>query len=466
MLSQILLALSSPGRAKVITGSAPTRSEESEVAVPKRSWWTYLDRALDFLVRLSGSWPVFFLVVASVLAWALAGIWLGRDTTWQVFISDYQAILTYFFDSLLMRQQLRDFDGLLGKYAVLQSRMLTHQRLLARITEYPELLTIEDAATQTFPEETRITKVLTRTANVLGHIISVGVFWTGIIIWIGFGQSLGWSNTWQLYINSATSALMVFLFAFLALCREQHSDYSTACVKSIEDVDRQLETTLRNATHDGDENPTVILRPPVVGTVQRAINYYAVLISMLVGIAMLTAVIIIWAALGPVMQFGDNWWLLIGTYAGLIGMIDGFVLRNVDEQLVEQEESVFTAIGEVEDAAMSQCALLGEETLNKVSLSSRVSKTMNRICSHRYMVLSGLATAVILIIAASSLQWSFTGQLLCNVPPSIIESFFMIILITGHNDRNASKLAWLKRVHARRIQMLGYVQALTMAEKK
>lgn len=33
------------------------------------------------------------------------------------------------------------------------------------------------------------------------------------------------------------------------------------------------------------------------------------------------------------MHSNDNWWLLIGTYAGLIGMNDGFVLRNVQHRL-------------------------------------------------------------------------------------------------------------------------------------
>jgi low-affinity ferrous iron transport protein len=61
----------------------------------------------------------------------------------------------------------------------------------------------------------------------MGHIATVFGFWVCIFIWVGFGKYCNWSNTWQLYINSATSALMVFILAFLANIRERHTKYMT-----------------------------------------------------------------------------------------------------------------------------------------------------------------------------------------------------------------------------------------------
>ncbi|EIC06925.1 Low affinity iron permease, Fet4, partial [Microbacterium laevaniformans OR221] len=84
----------------------------------------------------------------------------------------------------------------------------------------------------------------------MGHILTVFGFWVCIFIWIGFGKYCDWSNTWQLYINSATSALMVFVLAFLANIRERHTKYMTKCLESIWEVDASLELKLRTATGD------------------------------------------------------------------------------------------------------------------------------------------------------------------------------------------------------------------------
>jgi low-affinity ferrous iron transport protein len=49
-------------------------------------------------------------------------------------------------------------------------------------------------------------------------------------------------------------------------------------------------------------------------------------------------------AIGPALSFDSNWWLLIGTYAGLIGMNDGFVLRNVHNVLHGYEDAQFVQV--------------------------------------------------------------------------------------------------------------------------
>ena len=89
-----------------------------------------LDRWLDAVVRASGSEIVFFTILAGIFAWAFLGISFHDTLDWQVLISDIQAILSYMFDSLLMRQQLNSYDETLAAAAQLRSRALSNRRML------------------------------------------------------------------------------------------------------------------------------------------------------------------------------------------------------------------------------------------------------------------------------------------------------------------------------------------------
>ncbi|KAF7588927.1 low-affinity Fe(2+) transport protein [Aspergillus hancockii] len=195
--------------------------------------------------------------------------------------------------------------------------------------------------------------------------------------------------------------------------------------------------------------------------IQRAIFYYADLVGSLVGIAILLAVITIWIAIGPLLHFSSAWWLLIGTYAGLIGMNDGFVLRNMQARLgtyIAQQTAQITA----DDAQLLhavQMPIAVPERLGENSLTGRASEAMNRICAHEVTVMMGCVTILGLIAGASAMRWTLTGQLLCNVPPSLIEAFFMIVLISGHNSADDRKRVDLRDTYARRLKLLGFVNA-------
>jgi hypothetical protein len=54
-----------------------------------------LDRWLDKAVEASGSEFVYFTIIIALLTWAFLGIPFGRSNTWQVAISDAQAIVQY-----------------------------------------------------------------------------------------------------------------------------------------------------------------------------------------------------------------------------------------------------------------------------------------------------------------------------------------------------------------------------------
>ncbi|KHN96136.1 Low affinity iron permease, Fet4 [Metarhizium album ARSEF 1941] len=77
-----------------------------------------------------------------------------------------------------------------------------------------------------------------------------------------------------------------------------------------------------------------------------------------------------------------------------------------------------------------------------VNLSSvnRLSNAMGIICAHEFAVIWGVVVAMALVVGASTMAWTNTGQLLCHIPPSsIVETFLMVILIAA---RNFAEAAW------------------------
>lgn len=436
-----------------------------------------LDRALDWVVCASGSQPVFFFILAGILTWALLGIPYGETDDWAVLISDIQAIISYIFDSFLMRQLLNAYESSIRVSASLLSRNESNKRMLrtalgsGRFTkptgDWEQRATLYRDFAADLPRENLVGRMTTRVSLVFGHIGTICFYWAGIFVWIGFGQYCGWSDTWQLYINSATSALMVLIFAFLAYVRERHNVYITACLQHIFKVDSAVELKLRNMTGDDIPNPTIVVPAPKMSRIQRAIFYYADLVGTLTGIAILLIVLIVWICIGPAMGFSSNWWLLIGTYAGLIGLHDGFVLRNVQAQFNDYEDSAVDNVNLSDKAIFEDLSLPdpANEHVQDKSLTYRLSKGMGAICAHEYTVIAGVVLIIGLIVGASAQGWSLTGQLLCNVPPSLIESFFMMILITGHNIAETKRRVEYHNVYLRRMKLLAYVEALDGAAK-
>ena len=435
-----------------------------------------LDRWLDNVVAFSGSELVFSIIIAMLVTWAFLGLRFGQSNDWQVVISDVQAIVNLVFDAFLMRQQLNSHDSLMIVSASLRSRASSNKRMLrtlmnsgryekAKQTQSHELQQTEFASQ--LPAENLLGRMSTAVSVFLGHIATVLAFWVCIFIWIGFGPYCNWSNTWQLYINSATSALMIFILAFLANIRERHGNYTTKCLRFVYEVDTTLELRLRTTTGDRIENQPVVIPVPKRTRLQRAIDYYADLVGTLTGIVILFFVMIVWVVIGPVMSFNSNWWLLIGTYTGLIGMNDGYVLRNVGHicEGYENAEFVQVTFDDMDMMAMIGITQLNEERVADQSLSCRVSVAMGNLCSHELMVVSGVVTIIGLIIGSSAMGWTVTGQLLCNVPPSIIESFFMLILITGHNIKDAKRRVDLHNIYLRRLKLISYINTLDKFEE-
>jgi low-affinity ferrous iron transport protein len=92
------------------------------------------------------------------------------------------------------------------------------------------------------------------------------------------------------------------------------------------------------------------------------------------------------------------------------------------------------------------------------SLSRRVSRKMDAVSSHLLMVVAGFIVTIGCLVASSAMRWSLTGQLISNVPPSILETFFMLILITGQNDAEAGARVDLTNIYYRRQRLLSFMK--------
>ncbi|KAK5999359.1 hypothetical protein QM012_005484 [Aureobasidium pullulans] len=424
-----------------------------------------LDRWLDKVVAASGSDTVLFFTAAALLGWALAGINFSRNTGWQVGISDAQAIINMVFDAFLVRQQLNAHEQGLVVACHLQSRALSHKRMLRTLShmekpqhanpvQWPDTRAV-------LPTEHLIGRICNAVSAFMGHIATVVGYVICIIVWLAFGHYCHWSDVWFFYINTSTSALMVFMLALLANDRERHEKFLSQCTNRLMAVDVELEVMLRDMTEDTIDNEAVVIPAPAISKLQRAINFYADLVGTLLGIALLILILVVWIVLGPVMKFDANWWLLIGTYAGLIGMNDGFVLKNLSnvcaryedkhyEQQILDDEDLFTIIG----APSSQTT----ESPAVARADVRFSIAMGNFCSHEYTVAVGLASILGLLLVASLMRWNELGQIICNVPPSIIESFFTLILITGHNIGDKQRRANLQSIYQKRLDLISHVR--------
>lgn len=430
-----------------------------------------VDRWLDVTVRWVGSAPVFLFIISGLLTWALMGIHFSHSDIWVAAISDVQAILSYVFDSLLMRQLLREYSEQREAMLKIQSRCNSHQRMMAIVKEklgpegiYRIAEKCEDEPLEPLDHGVRTQSLFARcviaAAKTFGHIISAGLYWICIFIWLSFGSHCSWSTRWQLYINDTTSALMVLVFAFLACLRECYADYTNTCLDAIFRLDSTLEKELRRLSQDDLPNQTEVILPPKENFLQVAIFYYADIIGTLVGIIFLVLVIITWVAVGPVFHFNNNWWLLIGTYAGLVGLFDSFVLRNIQGKVFQYISSQ-TRIVEKGDARLFDglsVAIPSASGAKRPSLSQRVSRWMDAVSSHLFVVIAGFLLTIGCLAASSAMKWSLTGQLISNVPPSIIETFFMLILITGQNDAEASARIDLTNIYYRRQRLLSFIQ--------
>lgn len=432
----------------------------------QKSWGS---RVFDAITQYAGARITFVITLLILITWAIVGIVLGAPENWQIVMQDGGSIQCYISDTLLMRQQQNHCYKLLTIISQLRSRNTTQNRLLHNSdihksvdTEELHNMAINDNVGDAvkLPNEHWFDQCCNWFSMAVGSLGAWAIYWGGIFAWVGLGHSLGWSDLWQLYINTAVAVELTFTSMFLQNTRRRHMEYLEKCLKSIMEADCQLELLLRQATGDNEPNPTITIVPPKVTRSVRAIDYYGDVIGSGVGAVISLAVFATWLAIGQTMEWDSNWWLIIGTYTGLVGFVDGFVLRNVyfrqdvmlDEQfkiLIDADEQIFQYLN-----VPLPTRPLDEDR----SLKTRISNWMGYICAKPGAVLVSLIIVVALICVASGMQWDQTGQLLCNTPTMIIEGFLLIVLIQAHNMSNIKRRVQLHDILIRRLKLLQCVQ--------
>lgn len=458
------------------------------------------DIALDKLVAIAGSQAIFFLMWIILIIWVVIGIVYRAPDNWQVVMQDGQSIQSYIWDTLLMRQQLIGTHEQVVICGVLRSRILTYKDLIARklaqrntknIIEYKSKeITNEEIEKIDFegnlPVEIWYDKVSSTASKIIGSLPSMIIFWLGIIVWIVCGvkpsnagndppytgettgsnpRLMKFSSTWQLYINSATAVVLLVCTIFLQNIRARHDKYSAKFIVDIFETDEKIEYTLRDSCKEFKlENPVVTIPAQRRSILEKLIDFYADVIGTGIGVVIACVAIGAWGGIGHLMDYDDNWWLIIGTYTGLIGFLDGFAIRQVYYRIVDHEETNYEIVAkedlELFDLLGIECPAFCDGTIpveREKTLEFKISSFINRTCSSQWSVVVSVAIIVGLIIIASAMRWSTTGQLICNTPTMIIEAFFMIVLLQAHNWADQQRRVQMTALLARRRILLSHI---------
>lgn len=466
----------------------------------KVSWGSGL---FDGITNFAGTPLVLLFTVAALLGWALIGIVLGPTQVWQIALQNTSSIQCYVSDTLLVRQQHNGARDLLTQLCELRSRGATCRRILQRIRregcaaqpgtsvrsgcviagevqsgveKKKHVHQVVDDRAVNLPPRSLYDRACDPVVTALSSLYALAIYWAGIFVWIGFGSALSWGNNWQLYINTATAVEITFVSVFIQNTRRRHMAYLDECFESLAHEDARLECRLRERVGSGGSSGGDAELNPVVRFQfeyreettrgNRAVDWYAAIIGSGIGFLISTIVFSAWMAAGRAMGWSSNWWLIIGTYTGLVGFLDGFVLRNVyfrEAHVIDVEFDVLAK----EDVTLLE--LLGpgsappemtEGAQTRRPLRDRLGDWIGRWCARAEAVLGACLVIVAVLVVATAMRWSETGQLICNTPTMIVEGFLLLALIQAHNTTHSQRRLQFRDILVRRLEMNARLERL------
>ncbi|CCF57520.1 hypothetical protein KAFR_0C05290 [Kazachstania africana CBS 2517] len=472
--------------------------------------WT--DKILDKFVSWAGTQFVFLIMWAILIIWIIVGAVYGGPDVWQVVMQDGQSIQSYIWDTLLMRQQLNSSHDQVLVCCQLRSRISTFKRFMGRRIaqlkshesgnneidetkqfDHTNVINKIDLDTNVIkgnlPVENWYDKLSSTASNLTGSVPTMVIFWLGVIVWIICGvipknagnsppytgrtsgsnpELARFSDTWQMYINTAVAVSLLICTSFLQNIRARHDKYISKFLLATFEIDEKIETKLREHFHDFEtSNPVVTIYSNKRSWGEKIIDWYADIIGTGVGVVIAIAAFVVWLCIGSTLHWDDNWWLIIGTYTGLVGFLDGFVIRQVYFRIIAHEEYNYKLVAEKDMELFEILGLTCPEEFNgepakplKLSLSYKLSSWVNHLCSTQWSVLASIIIILGLIIAASALLWSTTAQLFVNSPTMIIEEFFLIVLLQAHNWADQQRRVEVSALLVRRHILLSYVNEL------
>lgn len=475
-VSAVALVGHPPKRALVNTTSwlseVETPAEKQTVKPAKKEF-----NALDAVVKSAGSrWALGFTLLL-LLAWALWGAIAGPTHTWQGILQDVSSIQAYFSATLLLRQQQTSCRDILGRICRLISRSESNERMLKQLSPQARAQ-MRRARNQNLRKRSEVQASLQTTEGVLdkvansvagfvGSLYFLAFYWTGILAWAVCGVPLAFSDTWQLYVNTATALEITLTTVFLQNIRRQHDEHLHRCIQEIDTVDAATEARLRHLTGDTTPNPVVASTRPTLTRAQNAIDIYAYILGGAIGLTISASVFALWIAIGHQLAFADNWWLIIGTYTGLVGFIDGFIMKNVDSRetalatqhfarLLARDAAVFAQL----DAAMPPTPASDDaQDGRRQPLILRMSRAVDGALPATVSSYAAVGIVAALLVVASALRWTETGQLLCNTPTMIVEGFLLAVLLQAHNLADARRRRAYDDILQRRVVLAGFLDA-------
>ncbi|RKF62054.1 Low-affinity iron/zinc ion transport protein fet4 [Erysiphe neolycopersici] len=439
--------------------------------------------AFDKVTIFAGSSTTFFVILSFVGIWGILGIFYGPTDTWQIIFQNASSIQVYIMDILLIRQQQKSTRAMVTRLAEFSSRYNTFQRLLAQIPKKDEFLinkqellqmavngksdckNFELSALESTKKCTRIsiiwTQICKAIARGLGSLYSFYFYWVGIGVWIALGPSLKFSDTWQLYINTATAIVLTFTSVFLQNIQQREEGTHRRCLEQALEIDAQIEKRLRVLTGNRKPNLIFSIAEPQRTRTERINDFLADTMGSGLGVLISLIFVAIWISIGPILKFNDSWWLIIGSFTGLVGFVNGFILRSLyyREENFVKERFIYLA---TEDKYLFDQIAIPFVSLEepKRKLNERISLRVSNICGHRYTPSGAIVVVVALLITATIMSWSVTGQLLCNTPTMIIEGFLLIVLIHAHSYTHNERRADLSGLLTRRSLLLEYAEVL------
>ncbi|KAI6244819.1 Low-affinity iron/zinc ion transport protein fet4 [Erysiphe necator] len=439
--------------------------------------------AFDKITIFAGSSATFFVILGFVGIWGFIGALYGPTDTWQIMFQNASSIQVYIMDILLIRQQQNSSRAMITRLAEFSSRYTTLKRLLSRIPKNQEALIskqesrllkinsdqideiLDQSAFVPMEKSSRITYYWVQACQViarsLGSLYTFFLYWIGIGIWMILGPSLKFSDTWQLYINTATALALTFTSVFLQNIQQREEEKHSRFLEQALKIDSQIEKRLRLLTGDQKPNSIFSIPEPERTRTERINDFLADVMGSGLGVLISLTFVAVWISIGPTLKFNDNWWLIIGSFTGLVGFVDGFVLRSLyyrEERFVKERFLSMATEDQLLFDQIEVSATTPEEP--KRSFTDTVSLAISNGCGHRYAPPGAIAVVVALLITATVMSWSITGQLLCNTPTMIIEGFLLIVLIHAHNYANNERRADFTGLLIRRLHLLGFVEML------
>ncbi|KAL3151416.1 low-affinity Fe(2+) transport protein [Trebouxia sp. C0009 RCD-2024] len=465
----------------------PLKKPDNDAGNPRSRVWSLYHKfsavLLNTLALFAGSTATFALVCVLIIAWAVGGVFVHDNDIWQISMQDVSSIGCYMWDITLLFAQQKDNQELSELLSHLQAsgarqaklmQLLQKAEALGKPVAHPyTAIKLEPDPHhphmdfKSLPHKSWYDSLADKASVVAGSPFAQAIYAAGIILWLAYGPRMGFDDAWQLDVNTATAVELMLMTTFLQNTKGRHRLYMHRCIRLISLIDDETEARLDAAALEnqiieyGSRNVDNL--PCLVGSrahskassvAYTCVNTYAKFMGSIGGITLSLLLLGLWLGLGKVMGYDNsNWWLIIGTYTGLAGFIDAFVLRNV---MKRQSMHLLTHcdlldISDAKVGSLLNLPSIPAPLCPKGGCCHRVSVRMGQAAAHIATVFLAVAVVVGLLITATAMAWTQTAQLLCNTPTMIVEGAILLVLMMAHMSGHQYMRARLQTFLERRL---------------